>query len=308
MTNQKLTTGGKTTLRGAALLAALASGALTVGALALSAPASASCASISGVKVGSSDCKSTVGNYSVGVGNIATADAKGVGSGAIAVGTGAKAVSDGNFNLSYANGENAEAYTQGNLNLAVAQGKYAFARAGDTKSDTGNVAMTVGDYSVAYADSGGGSTPGIGNLALNLFGKGTGLGAGQQTAVLAQGIGNRAINVGGENNGVVAGGILNGATNLGGKGNSVGAYDALNNALQVGGDGNLVLARTEATGPVSKKPGLNTAFSVFGNHNEVVATKGPGAVAGNLGGSNNQGANAIVRDKPGITVNKVKLP
>ncbi len=307
MTNHKLATGGKTTLRGAALLAALASGALTVGALTLSAPASASCASISGVKVGSG-CDSTVTNYAVGLGDNTSASAKGVGSGAIAIGKNASASSDGNFNLAVASGEGASASTKGNLNLALTQGKNSTATAGYAASDTGNVAINVGDGSDVWAGTYPAPVPGLtggsGNLAVNLFGK--------DSTATAIGIGNRAVNVGGENNKVDALGILNGATNLGGKGNYVGAGDALNNALQVGGNDNNVMARTDAPGTpsISKKPGLNTAFSIFGNHNEVAALKGPGAVAGNLGGSNNNTANgtAITRDKPGITVNKVKLP
>ncbi|MBV9319652.1 MAG: hypothetical protein JO106_07030 [Mycobacterium sp.] len=62
--------------------------------------------------------------------------------------------------------------------------------------------------------------------------------------------------------------------------NLVEAAGVANNATNLFGNGNFVFVDA-GTGLTS--PGLSSAFDVFGNGNNVEATKGPFAVAGTIG-------------------------
>jgi hypothetical protein len=138
--------------------------------------------------------------------------------------------STGNFDLAYAGGPNTVAVTNGTLNLAVAQGSNVQAQAGNLaeNSDTGNVAFVIANESAGLPDdvfAGGATSPGVGNVAINIGGTRSALGT---TFVEAVGSGNLATNLGGTGNAVQAG--------------STGLPATLSNAFAIGGTNNEVFA------------------------------------------------------------------
>jgi hypothetical protein len=224
--------------------------------------ANATCASISGLSAGTG-CQSTPTSIAVGLGNNATADSFGLLNTAVAVGDGASASSLGALNLAMAVGPDSFASTEGSLNTAVAVGATGgidntAAIAGFSPADVGNVAISLGNDSVAQAGASSPTLPGFGNLALNL---------GKGSFVSATGGLNTAINVGGNQ------GFVN---------NDVEADGVLNNAINLGGNNNFVFAQG---GTSFTKPGLNSAFNIGGSNNTATAGPGPGAIAGTVGGS-----------------------
>ncbi|MGV0816201.1 hypothetical protein ABQF34_29970 [Mycolicibacterium boenickei] len=194
------------------------------------------------------------------------ADPRGVLNSAIALGNGAISEPMGVLNSAWAVGNDSVARTFGSLNFALAAGTTGGAnnttvKAGTTLLDAANVAITLGNDSLAETGDVF-AKHGYGNIALN---------AGRGGNVVARGVRNTAVNLGGNsawpNNTAWATGVANRAVNIGGNGNFVQA---------LGGDH-------------VWQPGLNTAFNLGGNKTKVNAgqfgTFRPLSVAGTAGGN-----------------------
>jgi hypothetical protein len=263
--------------------------------------------SISGIDIGSgsgsgsgSGCTSSPLSIAVSLGN-GTADAQGFLSGAWAIGdasyakaqgflTGAIANgigntapgpippqtdvrSEGSTSLAYGGGTNMLVRTEGSLAIAAAQGTGHLARAGQTPTDFGNVALGLGNNfrpdpnelsAVVAGDVAPNGPPSYINLALNI---------GDNNNVQATGLGNSAINIAGSENSIGASGFLNNGTNLFGSDNSIIAANVVDPATNI-----------------LRQIGGNVGFTAFGNGNSVTAGSliappqgGPLALAGVLG-------------------------
>jgi hypothetical protein len=95
-------------------------------------------------------------------------------------------------------------------------------------------------------------------------------------------------------NKVSANGIGVSAYNTVGSGNTVTSTGVENTASNILGNGNTI----SASGAFD-----NIAFNIAGNNNVIAAgPKGPLAIAGAIGSSNNNGANSIIQNGPGIKI------
>ena len=290
-------------LRSAAV-AGLASGLVAAGTLGGLGTANASCLSIGGFFSIGSGCTSTPLSFAVVLGN-GTANARGLLTGAVAIGnatfadaqgflTGAIATgltntapgpvppqtdvrSMGALSLAYGGGTNMLVRTEGNLAFAIAQGGNYIARAGQTPSDIGNVALGLGFGSdtnpvneeiplaaVVAGDIAPNGPPSYFNLALNL---------GDDGNVQAKGFGNSVLNFFGNRNSLFANGFLNNATNI------------------LGDDNGLTASNVpESTANILRQIGGNVAFAAFGDGNDLIAGSqiapppgGPFSILGALG-------------------------
>jgi hypothetical protein len=263
----------------------IASGALNAGVLASaifgSTPtANATCASFFGIG-NSANCSSTQTSVAIAIGPSAHAHALGLFGTAFALGTNATAYNWGTAQGSFALGDNTIADAGGNgpsaFGISTAVGNastseiYGFvslalsvhgkALAGGTDSFA-NAAIALGTTGMAKAED-----VGTGNLAIDAFGHGD---------VMSNGVGNVAVNLGGNSVAVEARGTFNNATNF------LGA-------------GNIVVAGMfkPATG--------SWAFAVLGNGNQVQAEPGPVAVAGSV----LQTGATVTKAGPGFNINGV---
>jgi hypothetical protein len=263
--------------------------------------ANATCASISGIDLGiGTGCTSSPLSVAVSLGN-GTANAQGFLSGAWAIGdssyakaqgflTGAIANgigntspdaippqtdvrSEGAASLAYGGGETVVVRTEGSLALAAAQGNSYHARAGQTPTDFGNVALGIGNNfnpdpniltAVVAGDIAPNGPPSYANLALNV---------GDDNNVQAKGFCNSVINIFGNRNSLAAIGNLNHATNYFGDDNGVTAANVPDPAANIW-----------------QQIGVNLAFNAFGSGNDLRAGSqiapppgGPLAIAGVLG-------------------------
>jgi hypothetical protein len=205
----------------AAGLAAIAAAAVTV-----QAPAHASCISISGFGNGNgtngSYCVSGPLGIAIGIGPNTFATSDGLFTAAVAVGLlngptdTSQASSTGFLSLAAAVGTNVSAGTQGRFGLAVAQGRgnmpgnAVVAQAGLTPTDNLNVAINV----LARSGTGVNRVLAVGdaNLAANIGGDSTNT---RDHVVQAFGLGNIALNGFGDGNQVSAGNLTPGATDAG---------------------------------------------------------------------------------------------
>ena len=204
--------------------------------------ANATCLSVSGINIFGSECTSSPLSFAfalgpnleasanglftsaIAIGTRNVADAEGFLTAALAIGFGdapnpgppqAEAHSAGALSLAYAGGNNALAEAFGNLAIAAAQGDENVALAGETPTDIGNVALSLGNNNAVTAGVTPGpssGTPSYFNLALNL---------GEGNALLGQdGTGNSLLNFFGNGNTPLgAGGVFNNVTNFFGDGN-----------------------------------------------------------------------------------------
>jgi hypothetical protein len=258
------------------LLGVVASG-LAATAVGGAGTANASCASISGIG-NSADCTSTPGSFAVGLG------------------TGAKATSVGFFDGAVSNGNNAQSIAGGTGSFAYAGGDNSIALAGGLFS----IAATQGTNNLAVSN-------GVLNGAFN-FGNGTAFGKSQ---TISNGVGNLTVNSGTDSL-VGASGLGNGAFNVVGNNNFLQSSGVLNNTLNVAGNNNILEAlggTFDPANPLATTVGGNTAFNAFGNKNAIGAgLPGPFAIAGAVGQSDQNGANAIVRQTPGFNINHNAFP
>ena len=242
----------------------LAAAALGTGGLSLSPPAEASCASAFGLfSTDPARCTSSP----LGI--------------AIAIGENAGARAASLLGIAFAAGPDSVAEASGDaLNVAVQLGANGTAVAEGFANFAANVSLgtTVPGGSEVRARGG------FGNIAINLFGDGTEL-PDEGLSVVADGILNVALNLGGRNNAVLAGrngdnGTLNAAVSmLGTRSNVVAADGFLNAAAQFGGTDNRAFASN----------GLgNVAAQLGGTNNQVYARNGTANAAAQLGGSDNQ--------------------
>ncbi|MCH9721861.1 MAG: hypothetical protein K0U67_07370 [Actinomycetia bacterium] len=239
----------------------LAAGALGT---ALSAPAEASCASAFGLFSTDPDrCTSSPLGIAIAIGENAGARAASLLGIAFAAGPDSVAdASSGALNIAVQLGANGAAVADGFLNFAA------------------NVSLgtTVPGGSEVRAQGG------FGNIAINLFGDGTEL-PDEGLSVVADGILNVALNLGGRNNAVLAGrngdnGTLNAAVSMmGTRSNVVAADGFLNGAAQLGGTDNRAFASNGTA---------NVAAQLGGTNNEVYARNGAANAAAQMGGSDNQ--------------------
>jgi len=241
--------------------AVLVTGSLsTTTGLLLAPTADASCASLFGFSTDPARCTSSPLGIAIAIGQGAGARAGGLLGAAFAAGPDSYAeANSGAINVALQLGANGTTLADGFLNFAV------------------NVSMGTTD--------GGGSEVraqgGFGNIAINLFGDGTGLRGSQ---VHADGILNFAANLGGTDNVVLAGrdsdnGTLNAAVSMLGTRSAVVAADGfLNAAAQLGGTGNQVYAQNGAA---------QAAAQLGGTGNQVYAQNGAAQAAAQLGGTGN---------------------
>jgi len=242
--------------------AVLVTGSLsTTTGLLLAPTADASCASLFGFSTDPARCTSSPLGIAIAIGKGAGARAGGLLGAAFAAGPDSYAeANSGAINVALQLGANGTTLADGFLNFAV------------------NVSMGTTD--------GGGSEVraqgGFGNIAINLFGDGTGLRGSQ---VHADGILNFAANLGGTDNVVLAGrdsdnGTLNAAVSMLGTRSAVVAADGfLNAAAQFGGTDNQVYAQNGAA---------QAAAQLGGTGNQVYAQNGAAQAAAQLGGTGNQ--------------------
>lgn len=235
------------TRTGGALLAmAIATGVTTLG----TAPAAnATCASFFGIG-NTANCSSGFGSIAVAIGDGDIASADGAFSVAISLGNGSYAVVNpaSVFSLASALGTGATSDVKGFLQAGI----------------------SAGDQSRTFAGTGPGALQ-FGNVAINLGSHISSL----TNGVSASGVGNMAVNVGGNVVFVTATGLLNNATNLFG-------------GTDVTVDGGA----------------LSSAFNVLGDGNQVTAGPGFLAIAGSLGQSG-----ATVKQAPfGININGAAIP
>jgi len=253
--------------------AVLVTGSLsTTTGLLLAPTADASCASLFGFSTDPARCTSSPLGIAIAIGKGAGARAGGLLGAAFAAGPDSYAeANSGAINVALQLGANGTTLADGFLNFAV------------------NVSMGTTD--------GGGSEVraqgGFGNIAINLFGDGTGLRGSQ---VHADGILNFAANLGGTDNVVLAGrdsdnGTLNAAVSMLGTRSAVVAADGfLNAAAQLGGTGNQVYAQNGAAQAAAQLGGtgnsvrsangaVNAASQIGGDYNSVTSG-GAGGVDG----------------------------
>jgi hypothetical protein len=237
---------------GGLLTAVLASGAYAGAALAAAPDADATCVSAFGI--GNSTCQSTLTSVAIAIGGPTTV-----------------AHADGNFAISIAIGNDSlsDTYPGSFFNFTMAIGNNTLAEAYDLAS----AAVAVGNNSSAVAAP---LLPfrQIGNVAINLANHSN---PDQASAV---GIGNIAVNVGGDFAPVAAGGIWNTAVNILGSGR-----------FAAGTAGN--------TAAPAFPYFANLAFNILGRDNEVSAVPGTFAIAGSIF----QRHSAAIMDGPGININ-----
>jgi len=161
-------------------------------------------------------------------------------------------------------GNNANCYSNFGT-IAIAVGSNAIARAG------GLFGLAISSGTNAWAEAGTGGVPiNIGNIAIDF-----GNHSGGNNTVLALGIGNLAVNLGGKDVFVVVRGVFSNATNVSGSDSVVGTAGL-----------------------------LSWAFNVQGSANNVGAGPGLFTVAGSLGQNG-----ATVNQAPfGININGVGIP
>jgi hypothetical protein len=182
-------------------------------------------------------------NNAIAIGPMTMTTTQGLLTSAAALGSGATAESRYVLNTASALGKGSTARTFGGGNAAVALGSDSTAKSGTTALDGGNLAITLGNDAVA--ETGGVfASHGYGNIALNVSRGGD---------VVARGVRNTAVSIGGTepwpNNVARAFGVGNRAVNIGGNGNIVysqGGTDllrpGLHTALNAGGSDNTVKA------------------------------------------------------------------
>jgi hypothetical protein len=298
LAGHKAIAGGRLTLAGGTILGVVASGVLAVGAVSGAGVGNATCASISGIG-GGTDCTSTFGSISVGLGPNTQAHSAGLGAAALAVGSndlgqGSQATSEGILSAAYAGG-GAQALAFGNLNLAVGQGGSAVVQAGDPlrpAPDIGNIAVSIGPANSNVYAGGNQDQRGVGNLAVSI-------GARKRAGSLDL---------------VQAVGTLNSALNFGGAKNVVRVIGVLNNGTQIGGSSNFISVGNDPFRGRVLRPGLNVGFSIFGSRNEVnsglpAGGNGPLAISGALFKSDLHTPTPVNRAGLGININnRVKIP
>lgn len=248
----------KSTFTGATLIAAMAAGVLAAGGLGSAPAANATCASFFGIG-NSANCTSSPTSIAIAIGADAKAEAKGLFGTAIAIGQGVKA-DTASFPQVFSL-----------FDAAIAVGfpgedpKFAStASAGGVLS----LAVSAGQFAHTLA---GGDKPGLGNVALNLFGK-----YATQASTSANGFGTVAIDAFGRSEGQDA------------HTHDVGVYGVLSGAINLFGTNNKVFAEgatTEVeTEPVRHLTFGSLAFNVLGDNNNVNAGEsGPLAIAGAIG-------------------------
>jgi len=241
----------------------------------------------------------------VAIGNATFADARGFLTGAIATGLTNTAPgpfppqtdvrSEGALSLAYGGGTNMLVRTEGSLAFAIAQGGQYIARAGQTPSDIGNVALGLGfgrnpdplDLAAVVAgDIAPGGPPSYFNLALNL---------GDDDNVQAKGFGNSALNFFGTGNqvddannplgGIFASGIFNNATNIFGNYNGLTAANV-----------------PDPTANILRQIGGNVAFNFFGSRNNFTAGSQTAPPGGPLSIVGALFANDQTVDQPGTGI------
>lgn len=260
---------GKVKFTGA--VAAMTAAAIATAGLGSAPTANAACASFFGI-VNSPNCTSTPLSIAIAIGNGSSANAKGLFGAAFAAG-GSTVETDDAFTFGIGVGNNAFVVAKGLFGIAVAVGPETTAGT-DGDPNLGNlgfnIALNLSPTNKAFRPTVAG---GVGNVAVNLFG----INEVTQQEVLATGYFSTAGNFGGKDNEVwAASGILSNSYNFLGSGNSVKSGDGV----------------------------LDNAFNLVGSSNTVYASPGPLAIAGSIFQSNK----SVVKQKPGININGLKVP
>lgn len=206
------------TRTGTMAVSALAAAAIATAGLGSAPTASATCASFFGIG-GGANCTSKLTSIAIAIGPGAEAHAEGILGAALSLGANAAAITGGNnaFDFSVAAGANATAFGGGLFGIAAVLGRNTFAQTdGSGKlGDLGlNIALNITPFNKNSYQT---VAAGIGNVALNLFGRNTG---GAANVVFNGGIAGVAVNVGGKDNDVqVSGKFLDTAFNVFGRDN-----------------------------------------------------------------------------------------
>ncbi|WP_328357746.1 hypothetical protein OG976_03100 [Mycobacterium sp. NBC_00419] len=270
---------------GSTTLGAFAAGTLLSVGLASAPAANASCASFWGIG-NSADCTSSIGSVAIALGTGAKATATGLFGTAFAAGDNAIATNLGSFTFAITAGNSSAAYTTGLFNIAaqLGSGGQASAEGLSSAGNLGfNISLNIGPGANPWSYV---STNGIGNIAVNLFGTGTG--AFDTNSVTASGIINVAANLGGQKNHLTAvggsSGAFNTAFNIAGSTNNVTA-----------GTGPFAIAGTilQSNASVVKSgPGFNINGIVVGGASAVNARKASPAAASKPKAANSSAENA----------------